>query len=772
MEKVFLLLYVFIGLVPISGAVDRSSTQLLYLQIVNGVFIFYFLFFLKKEYKITFVKNLKSSLFILFLMFFCWALLSVSVSINKAESFKTLTLVATYLTTFPILYYLIHEIHQIKSYFINVMLCILLIEIISVVYPFLYDVITFGSYTYRSNSYSGITGNVNIAAFSILMKLPFALYKVMNSKKLLPIIFNFLMILFGIYSIFSILSTRGAIIGILLISLLFLLYSISLFLKKHIDVRTLLKSIFIIIFPLIFNVIINSFSTQFSSEDKVDDLSERLETVVDFKNESNNQRLRYWKQSVMTGISSPILGIGIGNWKLKGIETDNSNLVNYIVPYHSHNDFLEFFAETGILGALFYTGFLIFVLIALIYFFLKRENSTPILFYLILAFIIYLIDSSLNFPFARPVSQMSFFSIMIYSIVVLKNEFGFTDSFKPIKKVFILNFFGGLLILIAPFSLYSSTRIYNSNTQQFIMLGQFNLNLLNTPLSEVDTWEMDYPNISETTIPLKTLKGIYNLKNGNIEKAIDLFHKGRKANPYLMINESFLGLAFFQLNNKDSSLYYSKKAFKTQPNNVSHFAHYVISLSMHRDSLGIKNAYDEINKFRKDPDLDIDKIYYLSLSNLLDKDDSREFINDASKNLLNANKIDDLTRANLYVLEYGREKVLEADFLYEMGLKSFDNKQYLEAAKLFEKAAKINPLELPYFENAANAYFQNSSLEKALENINFVINNSKTPSGKALYIKALIYIEKGDKLLACKLLRQSAQTGFSGSNNVAMVYCR
>ena len=771
MKKVFLLLYLLIGLVPIFEAVDRSSTQLLYLQIVNGVFIFYFLFFLKKENKITFVKHLKSSLFILFLLFFCWSLLSVSVSINKAESFKALTLVATYLTTFPILYYLIHEINGIKSYFINLMLCIVSIEILAVVYPFLKDINNYGSFIYRSNSYSGLTGNVNIAAFSILMKLPLAIYKAVNSKKTLFVIFNLLIIVTGIYSIFSILSTRGAILGILLISLLFLLYSISLFLKKHITAKTLLKSISIIMFPLIFNVLMNSYQSKFSSESQ-SDVTERLETVTDFKNESNNQRLRYWKQSVMTGISSPILGIGIGNWKLKGIETDTPNLVNYIVPYHSHNDFFEFFAETGILGALFYLAFLFFTFIALIYFLKTRDNPPTVIFYLILVFTIYLMDSSLNFPFARPILQMSYLSIMIFSIVILKSEFGFDDSFKPLKSRFLLNVFWGGLILMAPFSLYSSAKIFNSSTQQFIMLGQFNLNLLNAPLSEVDTWEMDYPNISETTIPLKTLKGIYNLKNGNIEKAIDLFHKGRKANPYLMINESFLGLAFFQLNKKDSSLYYSKKAFKTQPNNVSHFAHYVISLSMHKDSLGIKNAYDEINKFRKDPDPDIDKIYYLSISNLLDKDDSREFINDASKNLLNSNKIDDLTRANLYVLEYGREKVLEADFLYEMGLKSFDNKQYLEAAKLFEKAAKINPLELPYFENAANAYFQNSNLEKALENINFVINNSKTPSGKALYIKALIYIEKGDKLLACKLLRQSAQTGFSGSNNVAMVYCR
>tara|TARA_B110000503_G_scaffold48141_1_gene78371 strand:- start:321 stop:1418 length:1098 start_codon:yes stop_codon:yes gene_type:complete len=365
---------------------------------------------------------------------------------------------------------------------------------------------------------------------------------------------------------------------------------------------------------------------------------------------------------------------------------------------------------------------------------------------------------------------MGLFSIMIYAIVILKSEFGFDDSFKPLKSRFLLNIFWGGLILMAPFSLYSSVRIFNSSTQQYILLGQFNQNIYNTPLSEVEAYESDYPNISETTIPLNTFKGIYNLKAGNIERAIELFHKGRKANPYLMINDTYLGYSYYKLNKKDSSLYYSKKAFKNQPNNISHFAHYLISLSMHNDSLEIQNAYNEIRKLRTDPA--IENIYYLSLSNLLDKDDSRQFIDDTAKNLLQSNETDDLTRVNLYVLEYGRKKVIEADILYELGQKLFEEKNYLEAAIKFEEAAKINPLELPYFENAANAYLQISKLEKALENINFVIDNSKTPDGKAFYIKALIFLEKGDKITACKLLGEAATNGFRGATNLSRAYCR
>ena len=238
----------------------------------------------------------------------------------------------------------------------------------------------------------------------------------------------------------------------------------------------------------------------------------------------------------------------------------------------------------------------------------------------------------------------------------------------------------------------------------------------------------------------------------------------------MMINDTYLGLAYHKLNEKDSSLFYSKKAFKIEPNNIAHFAHYVVSLAMHSDTLEIKNAYNKIRKIRKEPE--VDQVYYLAMANLLDKNDSRQFIENTAMNLLESNETNDLIRSNLYVLEYGREKVTEADMLQEMGQKFFDEKKYLQSAIKFEEAGKINPLELPYFENAANAYMQISNLEKALENINIVINNSKTPNGKAFYIKALIYLEKGEKRTACKLLEQSFEIGFKGAKNLSIAYCR
>ena len=50
----------------------------------------------------------------------------------------------------------------------------------------------------------------------------------------------------------------------------------------------------------------------------------------------------------------PIIGTGIGTWKIYSTEYISKDKATYEAPYHAHNDFLQIFAETGILGGFFY----------------------------------------------------------------------------------------------------------------------------------------------------------------------------------------------------------------------------------------------------------------------------------------------------------------------------------------------------------------------------------------------------------------------------------
>ena len=768
MAKFIFILYLIVGFIPYLGATDKSAPQILYLQLVNlisGIILVYN--YLRTDEKKAFFKSLNNIPLQAFFFFFVWAFLSISVAINKIESFRILTEVYTYLMAFTSLIYFSNKINRFSIFFVNLMTVLCCIEIITVVLPFFYDLITTGNFRFRSSSYSGITGNINIAAFSILVKLPFVVYKMLSSKKVFTILnlFLYLIILLGIFSFFTILSTRGAILGSIILGVISIGFFSYRFLSKKIELKILVKNIIVILSFFVLNIYLNGLVTPIKGGS---DYVARIATVGSAEDGSSQERIRYWKETAYSIFENPIFGIGIGNWKIVGIDKEEDNLKNYVVPYHSHNDFLEITAETGLIG-----GGLLFLSILIPLFFLfrsffKKEKSEEenLYFFVFIAITAYLMDAFLNFPFARPIQQISLLSILSFSLWLLRSK---GHKLEIIKLNRITKYQSILIIILFPFSVYSAVRLFNSSQDQYYLLGQFNTNTFFISYDEVMDYETTYPNISSTTIPLKTFQGLYELKErNNPEKAIELFRESISSNPYLKINESYMGYAFYKLGVQDSSKYYSKIAFEKQPNNPTHYAHYLISLSMAMDTLEIKNAYNKVKKYRNDEI--IDKIYYLAMSNLLDKDENRSVIGKANKSLLDSK--DDRLKASLYILEFGKEQVLEADILYQEGLDFFDKKDFENAADRFKRAADLNPLELPYFENAANAYLQYSNHEKAIEMADYVINNETKPTGKAHYIKAFVFIEQGKKLKACELLSVSAGHGFSGAVNLSNAYCR
>ena len=81
---------------------------------------------------------------------------------------------------------------------------------------------------------------------------------------------------------------------------------------------------------------------------------------------SIEERLKLWTKTLNMISENPLLGVGIGNWKIiipsygtTGLRSEQGE-VHFQRP---HNDFLWILAETGIISLLFYTGF--FVIIAI-----------------------------------------------------------------------------------------------------------------------------------------------------------------------------------------------------------------------------------------------------------------------------------------------------------------------------------------------------------------------------------------------------------------------
>ena len=758
MNRLFIIFYLSISLVPIFGSADMAMTQILYLQILNILSIIGLIY--KEGFK-YFIKSctqvLKTYQVIFFSLFIIWALITTTKAINLSESYRVISELFTYLTALVLLTTHINKLKSKEGFVINFLIFILFVEVTAIIFLFLLD-ISAGNFDFnaRISKYKGLTGNINIAAFSIAIKLPLLFYKVVISKK-----WNFLYYSLFFFSCFIIVylhKTRGAILTIILVALAFVLFNIILWIKskiyykKHLVLLSVLMGVFLINKPL--NVIFNSSATTLN----------RLSTIGSQEDRSSNERLRYYAQAFDTFLENPFLGVGIGNWELKSIETDSENIRGYIVPYHAHNDLLELLAETGFPGALFY----FLILFSILFFLLKRFYQDPgkniLSFIIAVALGVYFCDAMFNFPFARPIQQMNFLAYV--SLVISLFYLPMLENKKFLKaSIFKSQLF--ILLLLSPVLLYSAARVYIAYTEHYYLLGQFNANTYSQDIETVLEYEDTYPNLLPTTIPANTIKGMFYLRKAeDYTAAKKYFKKGMEDNPYLKLSETMLGYCYLMEDKIDSALYHTKNAFEKMPNNPVHFAHYIISLSSKKDTLAIKEAR---SKIRNIDDEIIDQLYLQTMANVLDKDNSKFVLNQINKDLLNTEN--DKLKGSVYILEFGKEMVIKAATFQLEGEALFKEKKFKLAAEKFEQALKLNPLEIPYHENAANAYMQAGEDDKALEIIDNLFNNYQKENMKMLYAKTLILLGKGEFNSACEYLSIIENSDFKISNAISEKYC-
>jgi len=760
MNKLILILYLSIGLLINFGAADKSETQIFYLQILNSFSLIYFVFnwiYNKQTNNLHQALTFNNYSFISLLVFLVWSSFSVINSINISESFRNLTYVFSYTVAFFVIIKLVNELESLR--FIRYsFLALFIIELLVIYIPYISDyIISDGNIILRSSRYSGLTGNVNVASYSILLKFPIIYYLIINTKRNYLQYFYLVLIILASYLISNVLVTRSAVISMVLLSILTLFSFRWKSLSKSTSISFLKFSVYLII-PIIVSISLNIFQSQ---NDNTSDIVDRISNLGTESDQSSSQRISFYKNGINTFFNNPFLGVGTGNWKLTSLEDYTSQMNGYTVPYHVHNDFIETAAETGLLGLLIFIVFLG----APFFLYLKTKKFKNVFsVFLLLSLSVYLLDSFFNFPFSRPIQAINLIFILSCFWSLNKDLLNVKVSYRANKALIIL------FLLFSPLGLYSSYKLYISSTQQYFLLGQFNANKFEVPLDEVEKYEMDYPNISATTMPMKTLKGLYYIKEERFDEAIKLFKDAKKENPFLPVNDTYIGYSYHLKGVNDSALYYSKRAFEKQVSNPIHFAHYMISLNNYKDTLSMRKAFEDIKKTSAGSQLVIDKIFYLAMAQIMDKDESRNIVNKVQEDLLNTDDV--FLKANLYILNFGQENVIKADSLYNSGLEHFNNKNFDSASKDFEQASKLNPLEIPYFSNAANAYLQLSDFDKVFEFTNYIINNSKSPVGKAHYINALAYYEMGNFFKACEQIKLSSENGFKSSQRLIDALCR
>ena len=295
--------------------------------------------------------------------------------------------------------------------------------------------------------------------------------------------------------------------------------------------------------------------------------------------------------------SNPVFGVGIGNWKLSSIFYDKEDITGYIVPYHAHSDFIQLGAELGIIGFILYFGIFLLAFYFVIVILFKSDLDSDkklFVFFLLSSLAVYFIDANLNFPIARP-QVLAPWALTMALIVYYYNQASPKVIIKR-KKIISSNIFPLIGILFMIPSIFITNTTYQSLKGQLFLLRDFNTSKYSIPINKIDNITPDMPNITVTTIPMKTIKARYYINANKLDKALDLLNEGISANPYLFISENLKAQVFLKQGKIDSAYVNARKSFYGLPKNALHASTFAQVLQIKRDVEEAKKVFDVISK--------------------------------------------------------------------------------------------------------------------------------------------------------------------------------
>ena len=232
----------------------------------------------------------------------------------------------------------------------------------------------------------------------------------------------------------------------------------------------------------------------------------------------------------------------------------------------------------------------------------------------------------------------------------------------------ILNF---LLILGLVATLFINYNVVLSHNLQNQLLTEFNSNnFTENTTASFGRLELEYPNISVTTLPIKQLVAKYYFLSWDYQKALKLIEDGVKANPYIRLGSSMKAEIYDHLKIKDSFLYYAKDAFEYSPKNSRHFFQYLKALTIEdQDSLMIQ-AY---NKIKNDGNYQYQRTFLAAIMTLENKSDTLITLAKEAIKMFPNNEEIKLLSDNI---SYGQENILKS-IEYSKSAKEFYKKNNL-----------------------------------------------------------------------------------------------
>ncbi|WP_408029595.1 O-antigen ligase family protein [Tenacibaculum xiamenense] len=455
-----------------------------------------------------------------------------------------------------------------------------------------------------SHNYS----NINILSASLVLKVPFALFFIVNETKR----FWKFLALFTVASTFSVtlfISARTGFYNLLIISGLFLLYILLFRRRKELLTYCGVLLVFIgvsIFFTLNINKVnrykLNRIEQMFSPDFrvKIDNTSQKSV----FTNLSGREI--YWRNAINTFKNYPLLGVGLGNWKLSSKDsmiTKNRSIS--FLPYRAHNDFLEMAAELGVFGLFLFTSIFVLLFYFCINSFLDKEvvHKKDMFFCLLLALVVFLSDSIFNFPFERPSVFILF--VLTSGLILFNNPQSQPLEKKRIRKPIVINIVFLAILSIVVFTLFFNWKLFSSSMyEKKIYYSVKNKSYEDLTKNKTYTYQNLVDKIN--TLPnqlgadgqsLEMYKAIFARAEKRYKQSIEHYKNAIVQMPSNKLPvRGLIEVYYHNLKNKDSALFYSKDQFNNYPFDKGN---YLILRGLYKEGKDTVEVMNTMNRFLK-----------------------------------------------------------------------------------------------------------------------------------------------------------------------------
>jgi O-antigen ligase len=529
------LAYLAVNFVPDFDAYDAMGPQWIYILLVDFAVIIYILAN-KSRYENSLDTLLKNTFARLFLAFFLVAGLSAFIAINPTESWVCYVRLIASVVAFINLGVILSDRPDIFNSLAQLIALMLLLESVRAL-SLLAESTGEMTMSELIHSLKGTTGNKNIFSAGLIVKIPFVLYCLHtggNLKKALNI---------GIFFLGSLViylaNARAAYLSLLLISILYGVFCVFEN-RREKNTERLLYRLGRFIVPLVAALFVSQ--VVLSSLKNLDDnkvqqygsVTSRLATI----DQGGEIRLQLWAHAADYTLKHPLMGCGYGNWKIASIPYIRVLTDDLYVPVHAHNDFLEAFAELGIIGGALYLSLFVCILVFTIKTLLLKADtrSRLISVFTFFSFAGYSVDAFFNFPMERPVNQVYFVLLTALNALAYTNTRPAPVAAGNQKKLLTPVIGLTALLLMLP-SAYVMYRTYQSLVIQRVFMPDLEHEPLQLKWQELFPKIPSIPNLSASSQPLDAIKGRYLSEAGRYDEALVLLNRSIAANPTIAYSD-------------------------------------------------------------------------------------------------------------------------------------------------------------------------------------------------------------------------------------------